>query len=208
MKKIKILVAVSAFMLLLAACSPESVVKKIDDDDEVVATETTNENKEDKMKQEAEKTDSKLDNKNNTTGLTLENTETFISLDEAKGAFFDTFGDEKISIKELALKSEDHILVYTIEGFDDKNDYDFAIKAEDGTVVKSEVEGRDLEEKFSIDFLKIISPKQAMEAALVTSGKTGIEEWKLEAKANSVFYTIEFQDDSEIIVNAETGEAK
>lgn len=201
MKRFKKLMLVLGLTSLLAACSSGNVIekteKKVDDLDEKVET----------------KVEEKLDEKGlgdkdpDTNKAGLESKDTFLSLEEVAGAFYDNFGSTDIQIEKISLEEDDRVLVYNIEGFDEEKEYELELNAENGQIISQEVDSNDLnDEDYGIALDLIVTPAQAMEGALVTNEGTSVKEWKLEAEKNGIFYEVELYDDIEVKVNAETGE--
>lgn len=201
MKRFKKLMLVLGLTSLLAACSSGNVIekteKKVDDLDEKVETKVE------------EKLDEKgLGDKDPDTNIAgLESKDTFLSLEEIAGAFYDNFGSTDIQIEKISLEEDDRVLVYNIEGFDEEKEYELELNAENGQIISQEVDSNDLnDDDYGIALDLIVTPAQAMEGALVTNEGTSVKEWKLEAEKNGIFYEVELYDDIEVKVNAETGE--
>ncbi|WP_054251649.1 PepSY domain-containing protein [Neofamilia massiliensis] len=201
MKRFKKLMLVLGLTSLLAACGSGNVIekteKKVDDLDEKVETKVE------------EKLDEKgLGDKDSDTNIAgLESKDTFLSLDEVAGAFYDNFGSTDIQIEKISLEEDDRVLVYNIEGFDEEKEYELELNAENGQIISQEVDSNDLnDDDYGIALDLIVTPAQAMEGALVTNEGTSVKEWKLEAEKNGIFYEVELYDDIEVKVNAETGE--
>lgn len=201
MKRFKKLMLVLGLTSLLAACSSGNVIekteKKVDDLDEKVETKVE------------EKLDEKgLGDKDPDTNIAgLESKDTFLSLEEVAGAFYDNFGSTDIQIEKISLEEDDRVLVYNIEGFDEEKEYELELNAENGQIISQEVDSNDLnDDDYGIALDLIVTPAQAMEGALVTNEGTSVKEWKLEAEKNGIFYEVEIYDDIEVKVNAETGE--
>lgn len=201
MKKLKKLMLVLGLTSLLAACSTGNVIekteKKVDDLDDKVET---------KVEEELEKKG--LGDKEPATNMEgLESKNTFIALDEVAGAFYDNFGSTDIQIEKISLEEDDGLIVYKIEGFDEAKEYELELNAENGQIISQEVDDNDSgDDDYGIALDLIVTPAQAMEAALVTSEGTSVKEWKLEAEKNGIFYEVELNDDMDVKVNAETGE--
>lgn len=201
MKRFKKLMLVLGLTSLLAACSSGNVIekteKKVDDLDEKVETKVE------------EKLDEKgLGDKDPDTNIAgLESKDTFLSLEEVAGAFYDNFGSTDIQIEKISLEEDDRVLVYNIEGFDEEKEYELELNAENGQIISQEIDSNDLnDDDYGIALDLIVTPAQAMEGALVTNEGTSVKEWKLEAEKNGIFYEVELYDDIEVKVNAETGE--
>lgn len=201
MKRFKKLMLVLGLTSLLAACSSGNVIekteKKVDDLDEKVETKVE------------EKLDEKgLGDKDTDTNIAgLESKDTFLSLEEVAGAFYDNFGSTDIQIEKISLEEDDSVLVYNIEGFDEEKEYELELNAENGQIISQEIDSNDLnDDDYGIALDLIVTPAQAMEGALVTNEGTSVKEWKLEAEKNGIFYEVVLYDDIEVKVNAETGE--
>ncbi len=109
---------------------------------------------------------------------------------------------------------EDGTFVYDIEFTSDGNEYEYWIKASDGTVLKKEADivklessaqAKTSESSITLDEAKAI----ALEDANVAEGEITITESKLEYEDSMSIYTIEFFDSDaeyEYEINATTGE--
>ena len=201
MKKFKKLMLVLGLTSLLAACSSgnfiEKTEKKVDDLDDKI------ESKVEEKLEEKGLGDKDLD----TNKAGLESKNTFLSLEEVAGAFYDNFGSTDIQIEKISLEEDDRVLVYKIEGFDEEKEYEMELNAENGQIISQEVDTNDInDDDYGIALDLIVTPAQAMEAALVTHEGTYVKEWKLEAEENGIFYEVELNNDRDVKVNAETGE--
>lgn len=200
MKRFKKLMLVLGLTSLLAACGTGNVIekteKKVDDLDDKVETKV-----EEKLEEKG------LGDKEPATNMEgLESKNTFIALDEVAGAFYDNFGSTDIQIEKISLEEDDGLIVYNIEGFDEAKEYDLELNAENGQIISQEVDNNDLDDDYGIALDLIVTPAQAMEAALVTNEGTSVKEWTLKAEKNGIFYEVELNNDIDVKVNAETGE--
>lgn len=201
MKKFKKLMLVLGLTSLLAACSSGNVVekteKKVDDLDDKIETKV-----EEKLEENG-LGDKDLD----TNKAGLESKDTFLSLEEVAGAFYDNFGSTDIQIEKISLEEDDRVLFYNIEGFDEEKEYELELNAENGQIISQEIDNNDLgDDDYGMALDLIVTPAQAMEAALVINEGTSVKEWSLEAEKNGVFYEVELNNDRDVKVNAETGE--
>lgn len=201
MKKFSKLSLLLGLVFVLAACNPDFIVQKTDEP----ANQIEQENKDDDTIKDDDQdvvTDDDLDSDQG-----LEDMEIFINIKEATGAFYDNFGSTDIKIKKIKLGQDDKCLVYLIEGFDDQNEYKTVLNAENGQILAEETKANEIDDDdFAIEVDLLITPDQAMRAALVKSDGSFVEEWTLETEDGGIYYEVDLQGDIEVKVNAETGE--
>ena len=118
-----------------------------------------------------------------------------ISQTEALNKFDQTYKDKKI--KDIDLKSESKEYVYEIEGFDNDKEYTVVINANNGKVIRSHSEKRDLSDSLdkALDLDKTISRDEATKIA-ENKVKGTAKEWKLEQDHNNAYWEIEVDDGS------------
>lgn len=181
--------------LLLAACSSPAKEPIIDEqaETEIPAEkelETDEQNTKGRKAQE---------------GQGLEHLALEVTLDDALDVFFDTFGSEEINIESVELEKENGRYEYEIEGWDANYDYELILDAETSEIVEQEKE-EDNDQDDIIDIESVISPLEAMEAALEASGSGYVEEWELEVENNRTIYDIDISGGDDQKVDALTGE--
>lgn len=128
-----------------------------------------------------------------------------VSLDDAIDQFYETFGSEDINISEIQFNYDDGRYLYEFEGWDGQYEYELDIDAETGEIVQQEQDDDD-DSGDILDLEGIISPEEAMEAALDASGSGYVEEWGLEVEDGRTIYDIDVEGGSDQQVDAQTGD--
>lgn len=128
-----------------------------------------------------------------------------VSLDDAIDQFYETFGSEDINISEIQFDYDDGRYLYEFEGWDGQYEYELDIDAETGEIVQQEQDDDD-DSGDTLDLEGIISPEEAMEAALDASGSGYVEEWDLEVEDGRTIYDIDVEGGSDQQVDAQTGD--
>jgi len=128
-----------------------------------------------------------------------------VSLDDAIDQFYETFGSEDINISEIRFNHDDGRYLYEFEGWDGQYEYELDIDAETGEIVQQEQDDDD-DSGDILDLEGIISPEEAMEAALDASGSGYVEEWGLEVEDGRTIYDIDVEGGSDQQVDAQTGD--
>lgn len=128
-----------------------------------------------------------------------------VSLDDAIDQFYETFGSEDINISEIQFNHDDGRYLYEFEGWDGQYEYELDIDAETGEIVQQEQDYDD-DSGDILDLEGIISPEEAMEAALDASGSGYVEEWDLEVEDGRTIYDIDVEGGSDQQVDAQTGD--
>lgn len=128
-----------------------------------------------------------------------------VSLDDAIDQFYETFGSEDINISEIQFNHDDGRYLYEFEGWDGQYEYELDIDAETGEIVQQEQDDDD-DSGDILDLEGIISPEEAMEAALDASGSGYVEEWGLEVEDGRTIYDIDVEGGSDQQVDAQTGD--
>lgn len=127
------------------------------------------------------------------------------TLDDAIDLFYETFGSEDINIEQIDFDDDDGRYLYEFDGWDGEFEYELDIDAETGEIVKQEQE----EETDTDDILNlegIITPNEAMDAALEASGSGYVEEWQLEVENDRTIYDIDVEGGEDQDVDAHSGD--
>lgn len=132
-----------------------------------------------------------------------------IDLMAAADIFFETFSDASISSVDFEYDSQNPR--YSIEGFDGQNEYEMDIHAETGKILNQETESDAGGDDEAIDFSLIITPQEAMEAALETTDSGRVRDWDLSVEDGRTVYEIDIEGENtdlfdDIEVDAFTGE--
>ncbi|UJF16399.1 PepSY domain-containing protein [Jeotgalibaca sp. MA1X17-3] len=140
----------------------------------------------------------------------IENTTFDLSLQEAVDKFQDTFPNAKIT--SIAIDNDRDSYVYEVEGYNDSNSVEIKVDAYSGEIVKQkDTEDReDNAEDDVLDLEGIVSPQEAMKAALDEVASGYAKEWEIDSKNGQVYYEIDIEDaeqsNDDVHIDAKTGE--
>jgi len=192
---------------VLTACGGENAQKAKDN-----AKDAKN-NTEAAVTEEAEKTKDNVEDKKDDvedkiddlkTGI--EEKEFEISLDDAVDKFKETFPSEGVEVSSVELDEDDDNYVYDIQGFDENKEYEAKIDAESGEVLAQEEEtDEEVKDNVAIDFVSIISPKEAMDKAL-ENNEGYVKSYEIESNdEGKLVYKIDVEDGDDVELDAESG---
>lgn len=139
-------------------------------------------------------------------GQGLESMDFQVSLDDAINTFHETFGSEDISIESIHLDRDDDRFIYEFEGGDDQYDYELDIDAETGEIVQQEQDEDTDTDEDALQLDNIITPQEAMDAALSASGSGYVEEWGLELEDGVTIYDVDVEGGDDQKIDAQSGE--
>ena len=193
---------------VLTACGGENAQKAKDN-----AKDAKN-NTEAAVTEEAEKTKDNVEDKKDDvedkiddlkTGI--EEKEFNISLDDAVDKFKETFPSEGVEVSSVELDEDDDNYVYDIQGFDENKEYEAKIDAESGEVLAQEEEtDEEVKDNVAIDFVSIISPKEAMDKAL-DNNEGYVKSYEIESNdEGKLVYKIDIEDGDDVELDAESGD--
>ncbi|MER2063180.1 MAG: PepSY domain-containing protein [Alkalibacterium sp.] len=128
-----------------------------------------------------------------------------ITLDEAIDLFYETFGSEDTNIEQIEFDDDNGRYLYEFDGWDGEFEYELDIDAETGEIVKQEQE-QDSETDDILELEGIVTPNEAMDAALEASGSGYVEEWKLEVENGQTIYDIDIEDGEDQKIDAVSGD--
>lgn len=209
MKNKKIYAALLATSLIFAGCSNENN-KTVEptptqtqqvDPNEKATTENTNGTATENASETA--TTNVTDDDN--TKDHSKTPEVGITMYEAIDKMAEHFGLESIGIESVELDEDNGFYKYEIDGYLDGTEYDASIDANTGEILSSEADGDDDHDEV-IDINNIISPEEAMEAALDGQEGAYVYEWDLSIDDGKTKYEIDVENGSDKEVDALTGE--
>lgn len=222
-KLIKLGVVSASSLLLLAACGdggtgtetpPAEEPTVTDTTQDTTQTDTTAPATEDTTADTAQDTSQEggAVGENQPTGNTqqgINNMDFATSLDDAIQMFNDEFNNP--NIESIQFDEDDGRYTYEFEGFDETNDYEAEIDAQSGEFFQREQESDSDMDDDVLDLEGIITPEEAMSAALEHTGSGYVESWELDVENGITVYEIDVEDtdgvfDEDIDVNAQTGE--
>lgn len=189
-KKIRIATLSLSAALLLGACSSPSETNEESMTDPTPETEIPAESEE---IAEAE------------TARGIENAVINLELMEAIDLFHGSFDNADIHIDSIEFECDNGRYVYEIEGWDSSFEYDMTIDAESAEIIEQEKE-EDSDEEDILDLDAIISPTDAIDAALNASGSGYADEWELEYENGRMIYEVDISDGSDQKIDAISGE--
>lgn len=193
--------------LLLAACDDNGTqgTTPVEDDTEQTGDTDAGDDTDDTAADNTpdDETDGAADDANDSQGI--QGMTFSVSLDDAIDQFYETFGSEDINISEIQFNYDDGRYLYEFEGWDGQYEYELDIDAETGEIVQQEQDDDD-DSGDILDLEGIISPEEAMEAALDASGSGYVEEWGLEVEDGRTIYDIDVEGGSDQQVDAQTGD--
>ena len=137
----------------------------------------------------------------------IEEKEFDISLDDAVDKFKETFPSEGVEVSSVELDEDDDNYVYDIQGFDENKEYEAKIDAESGEVLAQEEEtDEEVKDNVAIDFVSIISPKEAMDKAL-ENNEGYVKSYEIESNdEGKLVYKINVEDGDDVELDAESGD--
>lgn len=215
--KIKLAVPALAFALLFSACSNQdvkdatnnaetNVEEQVDSIEDSVETKT--EPVEEKIESKTDDVKDSVEGKvNDLKGI--QDKGFAVSLDDAVNKFKEAFDDSTIEVSSVELDEDDGRYAYDIQGFKENYEYEAEIDAESGEVISKEEEqdddDDDKDDDIAIDFVEIISPKEAMEKAL--ENNTGyVKSYEIDHDDDRLVYEIDIEDGDDVELDAKTGD--
>lgn len=135
----------------------------------------------------------------------IEGIELPVTLNSSIDIFYETLGSEDINIESIEFDEEDGRYVYSFDGWDGEYEYELEIDAESSEIIDQEQE-EDSDTEDSIDLEELITPLEAMDAALEASGSGYVEEWELEVEDGQTIYDIDIEDGEDQKIDALTGD--
>lgn len=152
--------------------------------------------------------DSSATSDTNTKGI--ENKTFDTSVDDVIKKFNDTFPNAKIT--SLSIDNDNNSYVYEVEGYNDTNELELKVDANTGEIVKQDDDDDrdDVIDDDVLDLDGIVSPQEAMKAALDEVGSGYAKEWELDSKNGKVYYEIDVegskQAQDDVHIDAKTGD--
>lgn len=215
--KIKLAVPALAFALLFSACSNQDVKDAANNAETNVeeqadaiedSVETKTEPVEDKIESKTDDVKDSVEGKvNDFKGI--QDKEFAVSLDDAVNKFKEAFDDSTIEVSSVELDEDDGRYAYDIQGFKENYEYEAEIDAESGEVISKEEEqdddDDDRDDDIAIDFVEIISPKEAMEKAL-ENNKGYVKSYEIDHDDDRLVYEIDIEDGDDVELDAKTGD--
>ena len=146
----------------------------------------------------------------NSTSKGIENKEFDYSMEDAVQVFNDTFANAKIT--SVKIDNDSNSYVYEVEGYNDTNSVEIKMDANSGEVIKKD-DSDDRDDTSGDDVLDLeglVSPQEAMKAALDEVGSGYAKEWGLDSKDGKMYYEIDIEDskqaNDDVHIDAKTGD--
>lgn len=194
MKKPKVIILISfvlAFILLLGACVRPTDEKGMYNQKAIMEHPTI---------EEPEVVSQRLNEGEGLEHLALE-----VTLDDVLEIFFSQYPKENVYLSPIQLIEENNRYLYQIEGGDDASVYHLTVDATSSEIIRQETIGNnDTKEALKIE--AVISPLEAMEAALIKSGSGYVEKWTLTVNQDQILYLIVIKEGQNQKIDALTGE--
>lgn len=132
------------------------------------------------------------------------------NMTDAVDQFNNQFSNAKIT--SIQIDNDNDSYVYKVEGYNDSNSVELEMDANSGEVVKTD-DSDDLDDTANDDVLDLdglISPQEAMKAALDEVGSGYAKEWEIDSKNGEPYYEIDVEDaeqaDDDVHIDAKTGD--
>ena len=193
---------------VLTACGGENAQKAKDNaKDAINNTEAAVTEEAEKTKNNVEDKKDDVEDKIDDLKTGIEEKEFNISLDDAVDKFKETFPSEGVEVSSVELDEDDDNYVYDIQGFDENKEYEAKIDAESGEVLAQEEEtDEEVKDNVAIDFVSIISPKEAMDKAL-ENNEGYVKSYEIESNdEGKLVYKIDIEDGDDVELDAESGD--
>lgn len=131
-----------------------------------------------------------------------------ITLDDAIQIYHDTHPNS--SIESIEFDEDNGKYEYDFDGFDDSTEYELTIDASSGEAIDKNTDNDDENDNNALNLDNIVSPQEAMTAALEEVNSGYVDSWHLDTENGATVYEINIEnsqdDDDDVIINAETGE--
>lgn len=138
-------------------------------------------------------------------GEGLEHLALEVTLDDVIEIFFSHYPTENIHLHTIQLMEENNRYLYLLTGGDDTASYHLKVDATTSEIFEKETV-TEKEEKEALDVEAVISPFEAMEAALTASGCGYVEKWTLTLRQDQILYLIFIKEGVNQKIDALTGE--
>lgn len=135
----------------------------------------------------------------------IEGREFEVDMYEAIDIFYETFGDDTITISQIDFDRDDGDYEYEIDGWKDGTEYELTVKA-DGSGVEEQETDDDDDDDEALPLDDVISPQEAMDIALQNSSGGYVEGWDLDVDDGTPKYEVEIEGGDDVEIHATTGE--
>lgn len=185
---------------ILGACSSQTADEEQSSSSQVSSEATGTEDS---------SSESAASSQESSTGQGINEQEFDVTLEDAIGIYSDNYPNT--SIESITFDEESGKYEYDFDGFDDTSEYGLTIDAATGEISDKETDNdddNDTNEALNLD--NIMTPQEAMTAALEEVNSGFVDEWQLETDNGITVYEISIEDsqedDDDIVLNAQNGE--
>lgn len=191
-------------MGLVGACGSQTA-----DEEQSSSSQSSSETAEMEESSSESATSSEESSSDSATGQGINEQEFDVTLNDAVDIYNDNHPNT--SIESITFDEESGKYEYDIDGFDDTTEYGLTIDAATGEVTENETDNEDDDDNNdALNLDNILTPQEAMTAALEDVNSGYVDEWQLETDNGTTVYEISIEDsqedDDDIVLNAETGE--
>lgn len=184
-----------ASVMTLMACGNDGTVETPDSPDVEKTTETST------------MTDTTNPSASESKGI--ENMEFDQSVQDAIDVFNERFADANIT--SIAFDTNQKTYVYEIQGHVPMKEVELKMDAMTGEIIKVEEEkdALDIRDEDVLDLVGLVSPQEAMRAALAEVGSGYAKEWTLDSENGVTYYEIDVEGSTQsddVRINAQTGQ--
>ena len=189
---------------ILGACGSQTA-----DEEQSSSSQVSSETSETEESSSESAASSEETSSNSATGQGINEQEFDVSLDDAVAIYNENHPNT--SVESITFDEDSGKYEYDFDGFDDTSEYGLTVDAATGEVSDKESDTEDDDdsnEALTLD--NILTPQEAMTAALEEVNSGYVDEWQLKTDNGMTVYEISIEDsqkdDDDIVLNAETGE--
>ena len=191
---------------ILGACGSQTA-----DEEQSSSSQVSSETTETEESSSESATSSEESSSDSATGQGINEQEFDVTLNDAVDIYNDNHSNT--SIESITFDEESGKYEYDFDGFDDTSEYGLTVDAATGEVSENETDtdddNNDDNDNESLNLDNILTPQEAMTAALEEVNSGYVDEWQLETDNGMTVYEISIEDsqeeDDDIVLNAETG---
>lgn len=145
----------------------------------------------------------------NTSTKGIENKKFDVSLTQAVDKFKDEYKDAELTSINIDKSFSNY--VYEIEGFNESNELEMTLDAMSGEIIKQNEEKLDEPmDNDTLDLEGIVTPEEAMKAALDEVGSGYVKDWGLSSEVGTTYYEVDIEgsdkDTEDVQIDAKTGD--
>ncbi|MEG0443511.1 MAG: PepSY domain-containing protein [Carnobacterium sp.] len=139
----------------------------------------------------------------------IENKTFDVSMEDAVNKFKDEYSDAEIT--SVSIDEDSNNYVYKVEGYNATNEVELEVDATTGEVMNKDTDDKDnVDDDEVLDLAGLVSPQEAMKAALDKVGSGYAKEWGIDSKNGTIYYEIDVEGsdsaNDDVHIDAKTGE--